>query len=126
MLEKTALFQPSATAIKHIVEETGAWLEAMDEAVNESIRQEEAVPEATQVVVTSLDGANLRLREIGKKRGRPQERAGAEEEGESPTHFKQAMVGSVSFTDSRHKRARHLNVWSLVMWLKCPKKDGNF
>lgn len=97
MLGKTALFQPSATAIKHIVEETGAWLEAMDEAVNQSIRQEEAVPEATKVVVTSLDGANLRLREPGKKRGRPQERPGAEEPEESPTRFKQAMVGSVAF-----------------------------
>ena len=97
MLEKTALFQPSATAIKHIVEETGDWLETMDEAVNPSIRQEETVPEAAKVVVTSLDGTNLRLREPGKKRGRPQERPGAEEPKESPTSFKQAQVGSVSF-----------------------------
>jgi hypothetical protein len=90
------LFAPSATAIKHIVEETGAWLEEMDETLNQSIRQEEEIPEGTKVMVASLDGTNLRLKEPGKKRGRPQERPGEKPSEKSPTSFKQALVGSIS------------------------------
>ena len=97
LLEKSALFQPSATAIKHIIEEMGVFLEAVGEAVNESIRQQEEVPQDTQVMVASLDGTNIRLREPGEKRGRPQERPDIETSQESPTSFKQAMVGSLSF-----------------------------
>lgn len=97
-LEKTALFCPSATAIKHIIEETGQFLDEAGEPLNQSIRQQEEVPQDTRVMAASLDGTNLRLREKGKKRGRPQERP---KDGdtceESPTSFKQAMVGSLSF-----------------------------
>lgn len=96
VLKKTALFHPSGTAIKHIVEETGIWLEEMDETLNRSVRAEEEIPEGTKMMVASLDGTNLRLKEPGKKRGRPQERPGAEPSEESPTSFKQALVGSVS------------------------------
>ncbi len=97
VLEKTALFQPSATAVKHITEETGAWLVEMDETLNRSIRQEEENPKGTKVMVASLDGTHLRLDEPGKKRGRPQERPGEKPSEESPTSFKQALVGSLSF-----------------------------
>lgn len=96
VMKKTALFQPSATAVKHIVEETGVWLEEMGETLNQSIRQEEEIPEGTKVMVASLDGTNLRLDEPGKKRGRPQERPGEKSSQDSPTSFKQALVGSVS------------------------------
>ena len=96
ILARSALFQPSATAIKHIVEETGTWLEEMDETLNQSIRQKEEIPKGTEVMVASLDGTTLRLNEPGKKRGRPPERPGEESSEESPTSFKQAMVGSVS------------------------------
>lgn len=97
LLCKSALFVPSATAIKHIIEETGQWLEAVGEAVNQSIRQQEEVPPNTKVMVASLDGTTLRLREPGKKRGRPPERPGIQTSEESPTAFKQAMTGSLSF-----------------------------
>ena len=109
VLEKTALFQPSATAIKHITQETGAWLVEMDETLNRSIREEEEIPEGTKVMVASLDGTHLRLDEPGKKCGRPpvcvraaartgrQERPGEKPSEESPTSFKQALVGSLSF-----------------------------
>ncbi len=103
LLEKSALFVPSATAIKHMIEETGEWLEEVGEDVNQSIRQEEAIPPDTKVLVASLDGTTLRLREGGKKRGRPQERPGAKPSEESPTSFKQAMVGSLSFYGSPPK-----------------------
>ena len=58
----------------------------MDETLNRSIRQEEEIPEGTKAMATSLDGTHLRLDEPGEK---PSE--------ESPTSFKQALVGSRSF-----------------------------
>lgn len=104
LLGKAALFQPSATAIKHIIAEMGAFLEAEGEAVYESIRQQEEVPQETQAMVASLDGTNIRLREPGEKRGRPQERPGNETCEESPTSFKHAMVGSLSFYGHPRKK----------------------
>ena len=97
LLEKSALFHPSATAIQHLLEETGVWLEYEGEDLNQAIRQEESIPEETQVLVTSLDGVQVRLDEEGVKQGRPIERPGQPTESETPTCFKRAMVGSLSF-----------------------------
>ena len=66
LLEKTALFVPSATAVKHMIEEAEQWLEEMGEGVNQSIRKEEDIPPDTQVMVANLDGTTLRLREPGQ------------------------------------------------------------
>ena len=66
LLEKSALFVPSATAIKH-------------------------------VLAGSLDGANVLLNEKGVKRGRPSERPTGEQRTITPTAYKNAMVGSISF-----------------------------
>lgn len=59
------------------------------------------IPEDTKALVAGLDGANLALREEGKKRGRPQERpksGTAKSESKKPKQscFKNAMVGSFS------------------------------
>ena len=99
LLGKSALFTPSATAVKHIIEKTGQVMEAAGETVNACIRELETIPEDTQVMVASLDGTTLRLRAKGKKRGRPQERPGLQPlcQSPTPTTFKQAMVGSLSF-----------------------------
>ena len=97
LLEKSALFQPSATAIQHILEETGVWLECEGEDLNAAIRPEDALPEETHVLVTSLDGVQVRLDEAGVKQGRPVERPGHPTAAETPTCFKRAMVGSLSF-----------------------------
>ena len=97
LLKKSALFQPSATAIQHILEETGVWLEFEGEELNEAIRPDEAIPEKTQALVASLDGVQVRLDEEGVKQGRPIDRPGAPTERETPTCFKRAMVGSLSF-----------------------------
>lgn len=104
LLEKSALFVPSATAIKHILAQTGQWLEEMDDAIAESIHQEADIPQDTRVMAASLDGTTLRLRESGKKRGRPQERPGAKACEATPTSFKQAMVGSLSFYGPSQKK----------------------
>ena len=97
LLQKSALFHPSATALQHILEETGVWLEYEGEDLNAAIRQKESIPEETQVLVTSLDGVHVRLDEEGVKQGRPVERPGQPTEAETPTCFKRAMVGSLSF-----------------------------
>jgi len=96
LLKKCACFHPSAGAIQAMTQEMGQWLEAHEE-LSEEVRAEEEVPEGTRVLVASLDGVNVLLAEPGAKRGRPAERPqGKQEVEESPTCYKNAMVGSVS------------------------------
>lgn len=97
LLRKSALFTPSATAIKHIVAQTGQWLEGQGETLHQRLSQAEEVPLDTQVLVASLDGVLVRLSEPGKKRGRPAERPGKKSTPVEPTSFQQAMVGSLSY-----------------------------
>jgi hypothetical protein len=97
LLEKCAPFHPSAAAIHGMVQEMGQWLEEHPQLPAE-IRAEEEVPEGSRVLVASLDGVNVLLAEAGAKRGRPAERPQQDEEPEeSPTCYKNAMVGSVSW-----------------------------
>lgn len=96
VLNKCALFTPSATAIKHICQETGAFLQGQEEEINEAIRNKESLPEETKVLVASLDGVNVRLTTPGIKRGRPKERPGIPTEQSTPTAYKNAAVGSLS------------------------------
>jgi len=96
LLQKSALFHPSATAIQHMLEETGVWLAYEGEDLNEAIRPDDSIPEETQVLVTSLDGVHVRLDEEGVKQGRPVDRPGQPSETTTPTCFKRAMVGSLS------------------------------
>jgi len=97
MLEKCALFHPSSTAIKHIVDEVGGLVEVHADEVRAHIHQQEQAPEDVRVLAASLDGANVLLWEHGVKRGRPAERPGRAPDKEQPTAYKNAMVGSVSF-----------------------------
>lgn len=97
LLTKSALFHPSATAIQHLLAETGVWLECAGEDLNAAIRRTEASPQQTQTLVASLDGVQVRLDEEGVKQGRPVERPGQPTGPETPTCFKRAMVGSLSW-----------------------------
>jgi hypothetical protein len=99
LLAKCALFRPSATAIKRMAKQMGQWLEAHEDEALAEIRDEERIPDQTRVLCASLDGVNVLLSEPGKKKGRPSERPheGASRETPSPTCYKNAMVGSVSF-----------------------------
>jgi hypothetical protein len=96
LLEKCAPFHPSAAAIYAMTQEMGEWLETHEE-LPEEIRADESTPERTRVLVASLDGVNVLLNEPGVKRGRPAERPQDAESSESPTCYKNAMVGSVSW-----------------------------
>jgi hypothetical protein len=97
LLKKCALFHPSSTAIKHIVEEVGDFLEARSDTVRAFVHEEEQAPEGVESLAVSLDGANVLLWERGVKQGRPGERPGKQGGMEQPTAYKNAMVGSVSF-----------------------------
>jgi hypothetical protein len=98
LLKKCATFHPSAAAIQAMTQEMGQWLETHPE-LPEEIRAEEECPEGTRALVASLDGVNVLLAEPGPKRGRPAERpqGPAAEVEDSPTCYKNAMVGSVSW-----------------------------
>lgn len=103
VLRKSALFHPSTTAIKHIVEKTGDFIQTQVDTLDASIRVSEEPPPNTQVLVASLDGTHVLLDEPGIKQGRPPERPGPKttdlpaQAGESATIYKQAVVGSISF-----------------------------
>ena len=97
MLKKCALFQPSSTAIKRIVNAMGQWVEEHAPAVREQMKTNDAAPDNTQVLAASLDGANVPLRERGVKRGRPGERPGKQQNTSQRTTYKNAMVGSVTY-----------------------------
>lgn len=99
LLGKCALFQPSATAIKRMAKQMGLWLEEHEDEVLTQIRVEEPISENTRALCVSVDGVNVLLSEPGKKKGRPNERPheGVSRETPSPTCYKNAMVGSVSF-----------------------------
>lgn len=97
MFKKWALFHPSATAMKRVIAEKGQLIAEHKEELDAAIRKEEQVPEGTRALVSSMDGTNVLLREKGMKRGRPSERPTGEKRGDSPTVYKNAMVGSISF-----------------------------
>jgi len=98
LLRKSALFQPHPTAIKHVVEKTGAAIEASRDALDQCIRAAESAPADTHAMVASLDGVTVLLNEKGAAMGRPAERprsATAQPTGSSA--YRCAMVGSVSY-----------------------------
>lgn len=96
-LEKSGMFHPSEKAIKNMVNKSGDFIEDHIDELNEAIRAEESIPEETAVVVASMDGVNVLLREAGQKSGRPKERPGDKQEEVSVSSYKNAMVGSISF-----------------------------
>lgn len=97
LLKKSALFNPSSTAIKHIVSKTGEFSEENKGEINSIIRKEEKIPEKTEVASISLDGVNVLLNEPGKRKGRKIHRPKLGYQNNDKTSFRNAMVGSVSF-----------------------------
>ncbi|MGH7600897.1 MAG: hypothetical protein ACREOI_31450, partial [bacterium] len=65
LLKKSSLFHPSATAITNMVQESGEFIEAHLDELQHAIRDGEEVPKQTQVVVASMDGVNVLVREPG-------------------------------------------------------------
>jgi hypothetical protein len=97
LLRLCSLFQPSATAIQHIVDKVSAEIEPHREPWDTTIRARVEPPAETKVLVASLDGTNVLLREPGVRRGRPQERPRGEPDEPKNATYKNAMVGTISF-----------------------------
>jgi hypothetical protein len=96
LLEKSALFHPHPTQIKHMVMRLGREVAEREERLNRRIRDEEKPPQGVRVLAASLDGANLLMREPGAKRGRPAERPIERRQSEN-TAYRNAMAGTVTF-----------------------------
>jgi hypothetical protein len=102
LFRKCSPYNIAESSFKKIAEQLGSDLEENIDGFLEEIRKEEEVPvEDTKVVAVSMDGANVLLQEPGKKKGRKRQRPGdrkKETEGnfDSPTSYKNAVVGSVS------------------------------
>lgn len=100
LLKKSALFHPSATAIKHIVAKTGEFSEENKGEIDNTIRKEEIIPVKTKAISISLDGVNVLLNEPGIRKGRKIQRPKLGYQNNDKTSFRNAMVGSLSFYTS--------------------------
>ena len=97
LLQLCSLFKPSATAIKNIVDKVSQEIEPHQKALDTKVGSHIKPPEHTQVMVASMDGANVLLREQGARRGRPSERPRQEQAEQKQACYKNAMVGAISF-----------------------------
>jgi len=96
-LDKCAAFVPHPTQMKHCVRAIGEKVNARREFIESATRGSELAPEGAKALVASMDGVNVLLNQPGVKKGRPAERPKGSQPVLSPTSYKNAMVGSVSF-----------------------------
>ena len=99
LLRKTGLCHPSSTAIQNMINKDGRRIEETRQYLSQEVLSSTTIPEKTAVMVASLDGANLLLREPGKKKGRKTQRPVGSKvaDDEKNTSFRNAMVGAFSF-----------------------------
>ena len=103
LFKKCTLFQPSATAIKHIIEKVGGEISHHKEQIVQELSTKQSVPQRTRVLVASMDGANVLLREPGSRQRRPIERPSKNDKADRHASYKNAMVGSFSFYGNSHQ-----------------------
>jgi hypothetical protein len=96
LFEKCVWFHPSTTAIKNITDNIGDFVETHGEAIMQAVQNAQQVPQQTEVLVASMDGANVLLREQGVQKGRPAERPGRKAASSENTTYKNAMAGAIS------------------------------
>lgn len=105
MFEKTNHFRPSASLIRDIINQDGQAFDNFlhDENKPTSVREIKAPETPVKALVASFDGANVLVREPGKKRGarvkKPSKEGVKNEPIEKSCSYKNAMVGSISFYD---------------------------
>ena len=97
LLGKVLPQAPSDKAIRRVIEDVGVAADEMWDQIENRIADEVPVPKAEDnVLVISVDGVNVPMREAGLKTGRPAERPGVRESAQTPTVWREAGVGTVS------------------------------
>lgn len=91
---------PSRKAIQNALTRAGACIETHLQDLEETLTKDAPLDTRGDILVTSLDGTTVPLREPAPQRGRPAERPGVEDSDESPTAWKEAGVGLVSVYES--------------------------
>lgn len=94
---KCAQFRPHRTQMLGALDRIETRVCEHREALDRRIREQETAPEGVRALVASMDGANVLLKEPGKKQGRPKERPGHDAAEAAKTTYKNAMAGCVSF-----------------------------
>jgi len=100
LVGRMAPYNPSPSLIQDLINQDGAVINELlsDPQHAAQMRPVAEIEEEPTAVAVSMDGANVLVREAGKKRGRPSERPGKEGgDGHSQSSsYKNAMVGSIS------------------------------
>lgn len=97
LMRKMGLCHPSRTAIQNIIIKDGKAMEQNREDLRAATLQQQHVPSEATVLVKSMDGTNIRLREPGEKKGRKTERPSIQLDDKPVSAFRNACVGSISF-----------------------------
>jgi hypothetical protein len=95
LLAKVLPHAPSEKAIRRTIAEVGQWADDAHDEIEQRIAREAPMPEG-EVLVVSMDGVTVPLREPGCKTGRPAERPGVRDGNRTPTAWREAGVGTVS------------------------------
>ena len=103
-LDKGSMFHPSKTAIDNILRETGERTEEEYERIHSEMLENKTLPDDVDIVVCSMDGANILTREPGTKKGRPAERPQDKEEETPQSSYRNAMTGVFSMYQAGDKQ----------------------
>jgi len=95
LLAKVLPHAPSEKAIRRTIGELGQWAETAWDEVEERVVREAPLPQG-ELLVVSVDGVTVPLREPGSRTGRPAERPGVRKSNRTPTAWKEAAVGTIS------------------------------
>lgn len=96
LFEKCAWFHPSATAIKNMIDTIGDFVEMHTDTIMQAVQEAQPLDQETDVLVASMDGVNVLLREKGAQKGRPAQRPGKEASSSKNTAYKNAVTGAIS------------------------------
>lgn len=96
LFSKCAWFHPSATAIRNMTNSVGELVETHADDILPAVQSADPLPSGTDILVASMDGVNVLLREQGSVQGRPAERPQSKKKGSAKTAYRNAMTGVVS------------------------------
>ena len=95
LLGKVLPHAPSEKAIRRTIAELGQWADDAQNEIEQRIAHEAPLPDG-DILVISVDGVTVPLREPDRKTGRPAERPGVGTAVHTPTAWREAGVGTVS------------------------------